>query len=286
MKLLKAVEFIEQRLTAELTLGDVAAVAGLSDYHFSRVFSAVTGEPVSSYIRRRRLTEAAHRLKAGDDRVIDLAVLYGFDSQAAFSRAFKRQFGLPPGAYRKTARAMPWAWRSPITADDFKHEEVRAMEPNIADKPAIKAVGLAGEFSPETQPEIPALWRRFWARHKEIAAAVEGHTFGLCIGVDNGEDTFTYAAALEVENLDNVPDGMQAFDLPPQTYAIFTVPLAGKEPIGTEIGRAFRFIWNTWLPKSGYTFARAPEIEYYDRRFNADTLSGEIDLYIPVCRPD
>lgn len=131
------------------------------------------------------------------------------------------------------------------------------MEPTIADKPAIKAVGLAGEFSLETQPQIPALWRRFSARHGEIAAVVKGHSYGLCIGVDNGEDTFTYAAAVEVENLDRVPDGMQAFELAARTYAIFTVPLAGKEPIGKEIGRAFRFVWNTWLPKSGYDFARA-----------------------------
>ena len=59
MKLLKAIDYIETRLTAELTLGDIARAAGLSSFHFSRMFRALTGETVATYLRRRRLTEAA-----------------------------------------------------------------------------------------------------------------------------------------------------------------------------------------------------------------------------------
>ncbi len=104
----------------------------------------------------------------------------------------------------------------------------------------------------------------------------------MCIGVD--DDKFTYVAALEVADTDDVPEGMRGCEIAAQTYAIFTVPLTGKEPIGKEIGRANRFIWKTWLPESGYSFAKAPDFEYYDDRFAPKTLSGEIDLYIPICR--
>ena len=281
MKLLKAVDFIETRLTAELTLADIARAAGLSSFHFSRMFRALTGETVTSYLRRRRLTEAARRLIHYDDRLIELALTYGFESQAAFSRAFKRQFGVPPGAYRKAGQAMHWAYRPTITLNDFKlEEEFRAMEPRIIEKPAFQAIGMQGEFSQETNEGISDLWTAFWKRHEEIANPVEGHCLGLCIGAD--DDNFTYAPALEVTDIGQVPEGMSAWDVGAQTYAVFTVPLPGKEPIGTEIGRAHRFIWKTWLPDSTYRYVEAPDFELYDSRFDPETLKGEIDIYIPI----
>lgn len=281
MRLLKAIDYIEAHLTADLSLDLVAGAAGLSSYHFSRLFRAVTGETVTAYIRRRRLTEAARRLIDRNERLIDLAMTYGFESQAAFSRAFKRQFGVPPGAYRKARRAMPWACRPAFTADDFNlQEEFGTLEPQIVEKPAFKIVGLAGEFSQDTNDRIPALWTAFRERHGEIESAVAGHYFGLCIGVE--DDRFTYVAAVETRDLDKVPEGLCGLEIAEQTYAVFTVPLAGKEPIGREIGRANRFIWKTWLPQSGYDFARAPDFEYYDERFDPKTLSGEIDLYVPI----
>lgn len=283
MKLLRAIDFIEARLTDELSLPLVARAAGLSSYHFSRMFRALTGETVTGYIRRRRLTEAARRLLHRDDRVIELAVTYGFDSQAAFSRAFKRQFGVPPGAYRRNGRARQWAYRPAITADDLHLEEtVRDMEPRIIDKPGFKAVGLAGEFNQSNNDRIPDLWRAFRPRYAEIASPVGDHSFGLCIGME--DDNFIYAAAVEVENLDAVPDGLSGYDIAPQTYAVFTVPITGKAPIGQELGRANRYIWQTWLPASGHSFARAPDFEYYDDRFSPDTMRGEIDIYVPICK--
>ena len=283
MKLLKAIDYIEAHLTADLSLELVSGAAGLSSYHFSRMFRAVTGETVTAYIRRRRLTEAARRLIDRNERLIDLAMTYGFESQAAFSRAFKRQFGIPPGAFRKARRAMPWACRPAFTADDLKlQEEFGTLEPQILEKPAFKVIGLAGSFNQETNVRIPDLWRTFRERHGEIESAVAGHYFGMCIGVE--DDSFTYMAAVETQDLDKVPEGLCGLEVAAQTYAVFTVPLAGKEPIGREIGRANRFVWNTWLPQSGYVFARAPDFEYYDERFDPKTLCGEIDLYIPVRR--
>ena len=282
MKLHDAITHIEAHLTDDLSMAGVAGEVGLSRYHFSRMFRALTGETVTSYIRRRRLTEAARRLLRDDVRLIDLAVTYGFDSQAAFSRAFKRQFGVPPGAYRRERRALQWAFRPMITADDLNlDEEFRAMEPRIEDKAAFKIVGLAGEFNQTTNSQIPELWRTFRPRCAAIKSVVEGRAFGLCVNME--DDAFTYVAAVEVSDFDDVPDGLIGREIAAQTYAIFTVPLTGKEPIGKELGRANRFIWKTWLPDSGYHFAQAPDFEYYDDRFDPRTLTGEIDLYIPVC---
>jgi len=155
------------------------------------------------------------------------------------------------------------------------------MEPNIVEKPAFKAVGLPKEFDGDTRHQIPALWSSFGARFQEIRSRIGNHFFGLCTRAD-GKDRFAYAAAVETADLDDLPEGMQGYELAAQNYAVFTVTLTGEEPIGLELGRANRHIRNAWLPSSGYVIAMAPDFEYYDERFDPGTLTGEIDLYVPI----
>lgn len=281
MRLLKAIDFIETHLTEPMTSAQVADAACLSPYHFCRMFRALTGETVMCYIRRRRLTEAARRLARGEDRLIDLAVEYGFESQAAFSRAFKRHFGVAPGQYRRAACPMPWKYRRPFSLDDLEpNEELQTMEPRIVTKPAFKAVGLAGQFAADATDGIPALWERFGAYDGEIENPLGSHYLGLCFG--GQDDDLTYVAAREVTDLEKLPDGLVGHEVEAQTYAVFTIGLTEDEPIGKQMGRAHRHIWDNWLPSSDYAFAEAPDFEHYDERFDPATKTGEIDIYIPV----
>ena len=101
-RLATTLRWIEDRLDQPLTLDAIAAQAGLSPWHFSRLFAAAFGTGVIAHIRRRRLARAAIRL-AGEPglRLVDLAFDTGFESQEAFTRAFSRQFGVPPGRFRE-----------------------------------------------------------------------------------------------------------------------------------------------------------------------------------------
>jgi len=155
------------------------------------------------------------------------------------------------------------------------------MEPRIVERPAFKAIGLPQELDGDTRHQIPALWSAFGQRYQEVRGRIGDHFFGLCTRAE-GKGRFTYAPAVETADLDNVPEGMRGYELAAQTYAVFTVALTGDEPIGSELGRANRFIWNTWLPGSEYSAAMAPDFEYYDERFDPDSLTGEIDLYLPI----
>ena len=85
----QAVVYIENHLGDALTVEEVARHAGYSYYHLTRVFSALLGESVGSYIKKRRLSSAARELLYTDRRIIDIAVSHGFESSEAFSRAFK-----------------------------------------------------------------------------------------------------------------------------------------------------------------------------------------------------
>ncbi|MCL5997547.1 MAG: helix-turn-helix domain-containing protein [Chloroflexi bacterium] len=100
----QALEYIEAHLTGTTTAGEVARAVGYSRFHFDRLFLEVVGETLALYMRRRRLSEAARELVTSGRAICDIALDYQFGSQEAFTRAFKRVFGLSPRAYRRRQR--------------------------------------------------------------------------------------------------------------------------------------------------------------------------------------
>ena len=90
-----ALEYMENNLDGEISIEQAARLACCSQYQFQRMFSFIIGVPLSEYLRRRRLTKAALDLQNGD-KVIDVALRYGYDSPTALTGRFK-----PCMAYRR-----------------------------------------------------------------------------------------------------------------------------------------------------------------------------------------
>ncbi len=96
------ITYIEQHLCELLTLEEVSKAAGFSKYHFLRLFKSETGIGLRDYIQTRRMYRAAEYLLNSELSAMDIAFLLQFESQEAFTRAFKREYSLPPGQYRRT----------------------------------------------------------------------------------------------------------------------------------------------------------------------------------------
>lgn len=95
----EAIDYIEENLTREIDYRIAAQIVKCSECEFRRIFSQIAQISLSEYIRRRRLTLAVTDIK-NDDKIIDVAMRYGYDSPAAFSRAFKRLCGLSPSSVK------------------------------------------------------------------------------------------------------------------------------------------------------------------------------------------
>ena len=149
------------------------------------------------------------------------------------------------------------------------------MEPQIIHRPAFIVVGMKYRGKNEND-EIPQLWREFWPRTKEILHRVPANVaYGVIDKFDEEKGEFDYVAGLEVESPSEIPEGMTGVELPDQTYAVFdcTLPTL-METIG--------YVYQEWLPGSGYIRTEGPEFELYDERF--DMAQGKLDMaiYIPV----
>ncbi len=275
-RLLRALDWIEGHLDDDIAVADVAAEAGYSPYHFHRIFSAAIGEPLMRFVRRRRLTRAADELRRTDQAIMAVALTAGFDSQEAFTRAFKRAFDVTPGRHR--AGEGPFlAGRHRITRDALDHLlEGTIMEPRFVELEAFAVVGMASWYTPERMPEIPELWGRFVPRSFTMKRIPDGKSYGLCFCSEgNG---FFYMAGVPVASLDDMPHDMVGKTVPAGAYAVFT----HKGHVG-KLKLTLDDIWGKWLPKSDCQPRRdAPDFELYDERFNGQTLDGEIDIYIPV----
>ncbi len=98
----KALWFIESHLADELTLDEIAGVAGISRFHMVRAFAAATGLSVMRYVRARRLSEAARALAGGAPDILTLALEADYGSHEAFTRAFRDHFGVTPEVVRSS----------------------------------------------------------------------------------------------------------------------------------------------------------------------------------------
>jgi AraC family transcriptional regulator len=94
-------KYIRQHIHEPINRETLAAVAGFSVPHFHRVFTAHVGESAISYVRRLRLERAARKLRMGAVDITEVALAAGYDTHAAFSKAFKQQFGLSPSEFRQ-----------------------------------------------------------------------------------------------------------------------------------------------------------------------------------------
>lgn len=93
--------YIREHINEPLDRETLASVAGFSIPHFHRVFSAHVGESAISYVRRLRLERAGRKLRMGAVDITEVALAAGYDSHAAFSKAFKQQFGVSPSEFRQ-----------------------------------------------------------------------------------------------------------------------------------------------------------------------------------------
>jgi AraC family transcriptional regulator len=103
-RLRRVLAYIEEHLAEDITVADLANVACLSIFHFTRAFAAATGAPPHRYVSRRRLETARAMIATGRTSLSEIAHDCRFSSQSSFTRAFRRATGMTPAEYRQTLR--------------------------------------------------------------------------------------------------------------------------------------------------------------------------------------
>ena len=272
-----AMDYIESHLREAVRYEDAARIAGCSACHFQRMFTYLAGIPLSEYIRRRRMSLAAEDLSQGE-KILDVALRYGYSSPTAFNRAFQAFHGLPPSRARaggESLRAYP-PIRFHVTLSGGTDLSYRLQQ-----LPAFRVLGFGawlGQGIEENFQIAPRLWEKAAQRLPQLLELMDGKPKGV-LGISACEEGEQWRYYIAVSSSQAAGKELEEVWIPACTWAVFS----GSGPCPQAIQQLERRVVTEWLPGSGYEYADAPDIEVYYRPDPADAV---FEVWLPVVKRD
>ena len=251
-----AVDFMEQHMTEEITMADVAAHVNVSPFYFHKGFTILCGYSMTEYMRNRRLALAGEELLTSDVTVMELAMRYGYDSPDSFTKAFTRFHGHAPSTVRRD-RTMLKAFAPLRVSISLKGGY--AMDYRITKKEAFTVLAASKEFGYENaKRDIPAYWQEHYASGK--GKYVCG-MFGINIDPEMGNERFEYLIADVYNPSVDVPEGLVVRTIPAFTWAVFPC----KGVLSQTMQDVNTKVFSEGLPAlQEYEFAAGYCVEMYD----------------------
>lgn len=283
----RGIDFIEGHLTEDLDLCSVSRSAGMSHWHFQRIFKAITNETLKTYVRARRLAHARIALVSTDKGILQIAQEAGFEAQASFTRAFKSAFDVAPGHYRRFGDKHLFLEKLRIDEHYLRHVNTNvSLTPELEHTSNRRLIGLPTHFySVDSErnnigAKLPPLWVNFLARLVEVEDRVPGVCYGVVRQAQPDDEVLEYTSAVEVsaDSQAPLPPGMVEVEVPAACYAFFTHLGDPK-----EIDRTVSYAYGTWLSQSRRRHTYGPDLEIYDHRYSQDGPRESVMTYgIPV----
>lgn len=277
---------IEKNLTENISVEDITQKFEKSHWQFQRMFRSIAGISMGQYVRERRLSEAAQRLRKTEQRILDIALEFNFNSQEAFSRSFKSFFGFTPGDYRTNLNIALREFRNPITVEKlhFFWENVQRV-PEIIEREEALLVGSIIEFKShfvegsDCQTKVVAHWAQFSQRKNTIPHRSNQETTGVVMSseLDLREEKLTYFSSVEVTEVNDIPEGLQEMTIPGGLYACFE-----NRGCAQTTGSLMDFVYGIWLDSSGYTRRKGFDLEIFDYRYKQGDPNSISRFLIPV----
>jgi AraC family transcriptional regulator len=276
----QAVDFVEDNLREPIGVADMADAVSYSLYHFCRTFNQITHHTPYDYLMRRRLAEAARTLLGCDERIVDVAFEYQFNSHETFSRAFKRVFGMQPSQLRKQGRINRPGLMARLTLAHLEQINKGVyLRPVLVEMDAFQVAGFM-TLVREGRKIISQLWRllaKELESHGTITAAE--NCYGIVSYPEDWEDHgFLYMAAFRIEEPETAGPALVLKAIPACTCARFI----HKGPI-RDLFLTLDYVYHTWLPKSGRQLSQPLVIEHYGPGCGGvDDDEFEVEIYIPI----
>lgn len=272
----KVVAHIQAHLNGDLSLSALSDVAGISKFHFHRLFSSYTGMSVAKVIRELRLRQAAYQLAFRPElKVIEVAFAAGFTTPETFARAFKGSYGQNPSEFQAHPK-----WTKPYDFRLALRPKANTMTPEIKTIDSIPVAVLEHRGPPES---VLSTVGRFieWRKQTDASPVTETRTFG--IPYDDPEavepEAFRFDICGELKRaLEENNFGVVEKVIPGGRVAVVR-HLGSYDALGATV----RQMYSGWLPGSGEELRDFPRFfEYVARMPNVKEHEQVTDVYLPL----
>lgn len=269
------IDYLETVLDDEIDEKKVTQLSGYSYSMFSRLFSILTETTLSEYLRSRRLTEAAVILRNTDEKIIDVAFKFGYESSDSFGTAFKNFHGFTPSEVRN---GKPFKLVSRVQLA-LSVRGGRSMNITIQKKQAFTVAGVNEQSINSSL--CPSVWNKLYKKysHDELASLGSDQSMGVCHNVENSS-TINYMAGYIVNDVDKATSmGLDVLEVEKAEYAV--VELVGSVP--ECIHNGWKYAMEVFFPEHGYIHSEKPDFEYY---YEGDMHSRDykMELWIPITK--
>jgi AraC family transcriptional regulator len=278
---------VESRLHEPLSLEEASEKVGLSPFHLHRVVHELTGRPLIEYLRARRLAASLQDLLETNRRVVDIAMDYCFDYEQSYIRAFKRQFALTPGAYRRDRPVLDVAASLRERAWSALGENGIALSPRTVMIPGYRAVGLRRDFSADSGEDAATLLaNEAWAAiDRSLGQVFASSRFTGIVSQTGDSGSWRYEAGFEV----SVPvteaerAGLASFSIPSGRYVSFSWVIRSHPSAlrGSELWEFYRLVFDGFVPSSVNRFPHPWHLEHIDLAECSEDF-GIFRLAVPV----
>jgi AraC family transcriptional regulator len=270
----KALEFIDENIMNDINLYDISCAAGFSVPHFYRLFKRLTGDTVGSYILRRKLSMAARDMKNSNKSISSIAFDYGFESHDVFTRAFTRVYGISPRKYRQ-GEGLPPLKRYAVE-DCIQQNNNNQMVFHIIRQQSFEVIGMECVAEKwDGNGSIGKLWSDFLMRVDEIKQVQNPITmYGICEHESCNDSNFRYMAAVGINSMDEIPNGMVRRRIREQSFFQASVPASISIPDAYSGSMGY-------AKSLGYEIENYDNIEVYDEIFR-DPAFYSFQLLIPI----
>lgn len=262
----KMIYWIEEYLGDNPTLGEMSAQIGYSPFYCSAKFHDIVGMTIRSYISGRRLAKATLDIRDTKERILDIAVKYGYSSQEALTRAFMSAYGCTPASYRRHPRPVPISIMQTIL---FPEQYIDKGEITMS-KTCLTEATVRTEYIPAhrylgIKEERTDNYCDFWKYHEcdSVCGTIDSlsnishpivtcHTAGWYKKAD-GSHGYLYGLGVQ-ENYDgDIPEGFELIDVPGGYYLVFChPPFDFLKDCGEVMQRVETLAWNYDISKCGF----------------------------------
>ena len=241
--------YIEEHLTEKIEYKVLAKIVGVSEYSLQRIFVFITGISLSDYIKKRRLSKAFEDIRNTDEKIIDIALKYQYNSSISFSRAFKKYFYMTPSECKsnnKKCKLLPiFEFKDSSNYESIKYEIKKIEE--------IKLYCLS--VSSTSHEDLLFKIRQLYKKIRRNGLRIIFDEYGM-YGISTYENNkFNYYVG-SVKKIKSAKEIV----IESGTYVVFEVGNENQE----DITKTYDFVYSNWLISTSYEILDKPEIEYYE----------------------
>lgn len=273
-RILRVLLYLQEHLDEPVTLEELSGVACFSPYHFHRIFAACVGETLHQHIRRLRLERAARWLLQSEETITAIALRSGYDTPAAFGKAFKKQFSHSPSQFREQRQALFVAFAPP----------------------RLQILEAVMQATIKEMPEQRVLFVRRQGNYAEASREAWGVLFSFAQGEGlmakppvmlglshddpdiTGEERLRYDACIKVDEGVEGEGEVGVQTIAGGRYAVFL-----HEGAYDTLNETYKGIFAQWLPKSEESLRELPCFEQYlNSMWDTAPKDLRTEIYIPL----